>query len=205
MGHFIQQSTVVRMAALVLLSGAAACDCAGGSADIGVGDHPAVPPAATTPRFDTLPLLDEYVGEEVAGGHFETAVRYLDPRSREPFRVHVRDGLLVDGAGRPLDPALEQHPGRDGLAIFVMDAAGNFYASFDARRGHFHHSSFLAGGPVAAAGDFVVSAGRLRAVTNASGHYRPPAATLERVRARLVEMGVDLSAAEFTPVRGSLP
>jgi hypothetical protein len=203
MAGFIHQSTPARVAAFVLMS-CGACDCIG-EGSVGAGRAPAAPPVATTPRFDTLPLLEEYVGEEVAGGHFETAVQYLDVGARERFRVHAERGLLVDGAGRPLDPALEQYPGRDGLAIFVMDAAGNLYASFDASRGYFHHSSFLAGGPVAAAGDFVISAGRLRAVTNASGHYRPPAVTLERVRARLLEMGVDLSAAEFTPVRGSLP
>jgi len=36
-----------------------------------------------------------------------------------------------------------------------------------------HHTSFLSGQPVAAAGEIEVSAGRIVAVSNASGHYQP--------------------------------
>jgi hypothetical protein len=42
------------------------------------------------------------------------------------------------------------------------------------RQNTIHHSSFLAGAPVAAAGEIKVVNGRLVSVSNGSGHYRPP-------------------------------
>ena len=42
------------------------------------------------------------------------------------------------------------------------------------RQNVIHHSSFLAGAPVAAAGEIKVVNGRLVSISNGSGHYRPP-------------------------------
>ncbi|WP_218581945.1 hypothetical protein, partial [Nocardia cyriacigeorgica] len=55
-----------------------------------------------------------------------------------------------------------------------MDNQGNLYASLHHAPGQFHHSSFLAGGPVAGAGELEVIDGVLQLVTDSSGHYRPP-------------------------------
>ena len=37
----------------------------------------------------------------------------------------------------------------------------------------FHHSSFLAGEKVAAAGEIIIENGIIKEITNGSGHYRP--------------------------------
>ena len=48
-----------------------------------------------------------------------------------------------------------------GHAIFVMEKDGTFYASKYQRVGEFHHSSLVAGRPVAAAGEIGVVDGTL--------------------------------------------
>jgi hypothetical protein len=184
---------MLRWLPLLLLLLAPACEC--NRAPL-TGPPPSTP-LLTEPRWPGVPMDADYAGEEVAGGHFPTAVQYLDAAAREPYRLQVRDGLLVDAAGTALDPDMPNHPDRDNLAIFVMDLAGNIYLTFDRVEGVFHHSSFVAGAPVAAAGDFTIEQGRISRISNYSGHYKPPAETLERVKTRLTELGVDFSDAKI--------
>ncbi len=164
-------------------------------------------PLLTEPRFRTMILWPEYQGEEVAGGHFETAVVYLDEKAREKHRVMVRDGRLLDIAGKPFNPGPrpEKWSGDKGLAIYVMDAAGNVYATLEHERGRFHHSSFLAGGPVGMAGDIRVFDGWIVEVSNQSGHYRPPPAAMKQITERLKEMGVDMSKVKVEVLGADLP
>jgi len=42
--------------------------------------------------------------------------------------------------------------------------------------------------------------GDLLELSNSSGHYRPPSESLERVAARLTELGVDMAAVKVTRV-----
>lgn len=158
------------------------------------------PPPLTAARYRTGKLWPKYRGEEVAGAVFETAVVYLDETQREAYRVHGRDGKLVDATGRALDGGPPDAEGKPRRAIYSMDTAGNLYATFDHAKGRFHHSSFLAGGPVACAGEMVIEDGRIIELTNMSGHYRPPPFTLDAVRERLVEMGVDVEGMRVAPV-----
>jgi hypothetical protein len=59
-----------------------------------------------------------------------------------------------------------------GWAIFVMAPDGKIYAH-SKTTGRFHHSSFLAGGPVKGGGTMMVDQGEVVALTPASGHYKP--------------------------------
>ncbi len=57
-----------------------------------------------------------------------------------------------------------------GFAIWVCSPGGIFYsASHEVSR--FHHSSFLAGGRVLAAGEWVVHDGTIQLITHKTGHY----------------------------------
>ena len=47
------------------------------------------------------------------------------------------------------------------------------YISKYNKNGEFHHSSFLSGEKVAAAGDIIIKDGVIKQVTNNSGHYTP--------------------------------
>jgi len=197
---------VRRALLLLLLSG---CGGAPSATAPAVEVAPAFVPAAplTEPRFRTMQMWPEYQGEEKVGGHFEGAVAYLDASRREKYRVLAVDGRLVDLAGRPLNPGHRpaKWKGDEGLAIFVLDAAGNLYATLDHERGRFHHSSFFSGGPVAMAGDLRVFDGHLVEVSNQSGHYRPPPAALRQAIERLREMGVDLSKVKIEALGADLP
>jgi hypothetical protein len=100
-------------------------------------------------------------------------VKYLrDPAERE--RYAVRPGpVWLDADGRPFDTTnMTSKASGPGFAIFVMDLEGRVYAGAH-RVGLFHHSSFLAGGNVAAAGELRVQNGKLLDVTAKSGHYLP--------------------------------
>src|SRR6185436_16039627 len=75
--------------------------------------------------------------------------------------------------------------GRSGRAIWVQGPSGRFYSSNESEAGKFHHSSFLAGREVKAAGDWRIEQGKLKAISAISGHYHP---TLEMLRSALVDL-----------------
>ena len=81
--------------------------------------------------------------------------------------------------------------GGKGWAIYVMSPTGNIHASAHSV-GHRHHSSLLAGGNVAGAGEMRVSGGKVMEISNKSGHYAPSAAHLLQVLHVLNKRGVDL-------------
>jgi hypothetical protein len=74
-----------------------------------------------------------------------------------------------------------------------MDEHGNLYASNYHARGRFHHSSFLAGGNVAAAGELAVIDGVLQLLTDSSGHYRPARGHTMQAINQLRSMGIPIS------------
>lgn len=54
------------------------------------------------------------------------------------------------------------------------------------------HSSFLAGDPVAAAGELTVAEGRITLISDNSGHYRPPRRYTFQLIDRLKRQGIDV-------------
>jgi hypothetical protein len=133
-------------------------------------------PAIGGRRYRATPMLSNYVGEENPGNTVwhNSHVRYLTEAERAPFALTFRDGKIWGADGNLYDTtdAVSLHSD-SGRAIFVMDADGNFYAAKDHRRGKFHHSSLVAGAPVAAAGELAVVRGVLTAISDKSGHYLP--------------------------------
>jgi hypothetical protein len=83
-----------------------------------------------------------------------------------------------------------------GFAIFVMDEDGNIYAG-QHRVGLFHHSSFTAGRPVAAAGELKVSGGKLVQLTAKSGHYQPTPENTWNVVKQMAALGVSFAGTEI--------
>ena len=61
----------------------------------------------------------------------------------------------------------------------------------------FHHSSFLAGAPVAAAGEMQVSGGIVDYISNQSGHYLPPGPFLEQAQQQLHLEGVTTAHLQY--------
>ena len=85
-----------------------------------------------------------------------------------------------------------------------MDADGRIYLGTH-NLGLFHHSSFLAGGAAAAAGDMKVANGVPTFISNHSGHYKPSTQHVINVVNELLDRGVPLkldmpiSLAGWTP------
>jgi hypothetical protein len=147
-------------------------------------------------KLDTTPLKG-YVGENLPGNRFwkGKVVKYLTEEERADLQLFVKDGKLYDASGNLFDTsaASSLHPGGQGRAIFVMDENGHLYASNQQIWGQFHHSSFLAGAPVAGAGELQVSDGVLESVTDHSGHYQPSRAFTQQVLNTLESQGIDIS------------
>ncbi len=102
-------------------------------------------------------------------------VQYYDAVAAEAYRVEFRsdgklcrvhDGSVYDTTG------LETCASGDGWAIFVLSPEGKLY-SHKHVEGVFHHSSFLSGSAVLAAGEMLVAAGIVRIINSKSGHYLP--------------------------------
>jgi hypothetical protein len=86
-----------------------------------------------------------------------------------------------------------------GYAIYVMNHAGQLYAS-QHKVGIFHHSSFFAGGDVTGAGEIKINRGEVKSITNKSGHYTPTSEEMVQVFEELEGRGVNLAAVEYIPM-----
>jgi hypothetical protein len=79
-----------------------------------------------------------------------------------------------------------------GKAIYVMGRTGNIHVSSHSV-GYRHHSSLLAGTNVAGAGELQVEDGRLKWISNKSGHYSPSVVHLVQTLHQLQKRGVPMS------------
>ncbi|KAF9145204.1 hypothetical protein BGX30_009950 [Mortierella sp. GBA39] len=81
--------------------------------------------------------------------------------------------------------------------IYVTDPQGVLYIAQKVK-GQFHHSSFLGGGTVCAAGGIVVNRGRLIKINPKSGHYRPGQRHFDRLLSNLEAMGISLEGVKVS-------
>lgn len=135
-----------------------------------------------------------YLGENSTGDIYNA--KYFGQQSREQFEVgvdakgHIRwkDGTLVNTC----HPATAECP----AALFVMGDRGKIYVySGDLLTSDLetiHHSSLLAGAPVASAGEIFVKDGLVVGITDRSGHYLPAPDIFRQVLEELRGRGVDL-------------
>ncbi|MCE5319356.1 MAG: hypothetical protein LLG04_18570 [Parachlamydia sp.] len=102
-----------------------------------------------------------------------------------PYEVRFSQGALSTQNTLGRSPA--------GTYKYVVSPEGKLYMGTKTNVG-LHHSSFLSGGAVVAAGVLKLDdQGRVIALNNSSGHYGPPAAALLRMIRLLTKQGVDLS------------
>jgi hypothetical protein len=144
---------------------------------------------------------------------------YLDAQGRKPFEARVEAGQIVFVQdGKPVDTASGAKMlkiAEAGRFIFVLSTAGVLYladavgeshartAAGDGDNINFHHTSFLSGDDVLAAGDMRIVDGKLIAVSNHSGHYKMKGVSNSQILAKLGELGVDTSAIKVDIVDGS--
>jgi hypothetical protein len=143
-------------------------------------------------KYQTTPMMERYSGEET-GSVWGSKVKYLSEIERQSYRLKIKDGKVYDSSGKLFDTTdASSFASGKGNAIFVMDELGNIYASKAHPIGKFHHSSFMSGQPVAAAGEIAVKNGVITSITRRSGHYQPTSYYQNQFLYELVVRGVDL-------------
>ncbi len=155
--------------------------------------------------YDTTPLQPEFHGEHIPGNDVwgSTVVDYLEPVQAAKYRLFANNGTVYrnNDHTQPFDTthARTLWTPDGGRAIFVMDADGHLYSSPDHILGRFHHSSFLAGQPVAGAGEIQVIQGRVQLLSDHSTHYRPARRFTRQVVDSLRRQGIpfDEQAIEY--------
>lgn len=93
-------------------------------------------------------------------------------------------------AGARQDPGTKAPKPKDSH-IYVMDTSRRLFVARKVR-GTFHHTSFLRGSPLIAAGGIRVHQGALQRITAMSGHYKPTMDDIDALVRTLVSLGVDM-------------
>lgn len=156
----------------------------------GTSTEPDTPTLRISKTYDTTEMKN--AGAEYLPRGWQPGVRYYDPIERQQFALTVREGHLYNAQGVPFDTATAvSHWGGEARAIFVMDRRGRIYASNE-HGVTLKHSSFLAGDPVAAAGELSVSDGRITLISDNSGHYRPSRKYTFQLIDRLKSQGIQV-------------
>lgn len=122
----------------------------------------------------------------------------LNEEERKAYHTTCDHGVLMRN-GYPFDTRFEKtlHSG-EGYAIFVIGPNQDLYTGSHIG-GVFHHSSFLADGAVAAAGEIKTNPdGSIAELSNKSGHYRPTDAQNLYMLRYFQARGLDLSKIDFT-------
>ena len=102
------------------------------------------------------------------------------------------------------DPVTEKPPEKREKWIYVWDMHSRLYINRK-MPGRFHHSSFVAGGAVKAAGSIVVEDGHLKQITTWSGHYRPRESDISAFLEWLKSKGVNMETVELLVVKPHKP
>ena len=158
-------------------------------------------------------LFESWVKERTGGSFFDwvdnwekqnrklNRTRYItDEGDRKRYRLGFR-GVQPWYEDRQPPKLARYESGADKLGIYVMTPGGEFFArrEDDIRKATFHHSSFLAGLPVGAAGKMKVAAGKL-VIDLESGHYQPRARhMLSAVKGLKEKQGVSLDKVQVRP------
>lgn len=123
-------------------------------------------------------------------------ILYLKNEEKENYRVTITKSVFSYQHGKHTANPRELTETRHML--FGIDSHNQIYAKLgfewaDYGRGFFGHGSFMAGGYLRSAGEFMTLEGKLRYVTSNSGHYLPSSRHMRHTLFLLMKSGVDLS------------
>ncbi len=134
---------------------------------------------------------------------YSNVAGYENPEGAQWQHCYYFDGGLLWKAqdDSPLCTALMRTEfSEKGWAVFVCSLTmpdpggtlGEYVFSYTHRAGFDHHSSFLGGAPVMAAGEWIVDAtGKIRVLTGKSGHYMPKWENLHKFVTRFPDIPGD--------------
>ncbi|XP_019443508.1 PREDICTED: IQ domain-containing protein IQM1-like [Lupinus angustifolius] len=126
-------------------------------------------------------------------------IKYLGPKEREAYEVILEGGRLLYRKSNDL-----VHTAEGSKWIFVLSSSRILYVG-EKKKGHFQHSSFLAGGATIASGRLVAQNGVLDAIWPYSGHYRPTEKNFKEFIGFLVEHNVDMTSVKKYAVDDDVP
>lgn len=134
-------------------------------------------------------------------------VKYYDTEHRKEYRLDFLKNdngkTIILRNGKPADTTSEvTHFSGKGFGIFVFGTNGEIYIGSHVK-GERHHSSFLAGGNIDAAGEIVIKDGRLVMIKDKSGHYQPGKRHILKALEALKERGVDLRGVDVSMMQKS--
>lgn len=156
------------------------------------------------PNTELQQLWNEFIKDKNFGGRdFYTwlaangkvprqQVAYLSDDSRPAYQITFSGTNIVFSA-EAQQAGMNEY---DGELIFVLDGANNFYFGVKSV-GQFHHSSMLAGAPVAGAGTMIVSHRTITEVNNHSGHYKPGMTEMRKIATAMKLRGAAVYAIEM--------
>ncbi|XP_028240824.1 IQ domain-containing protein IQM1-like [Glycine soja] len=139
--------------------------------------------------------LDECPRSEL----YRQCIKYLGPKEREAYEVIIEGGRLVYRKGQNLVHTVE-----GSKWIFVLSSSRILYVG-EKKKGHFQHSSFLAGGATIASGRLVAQNGVLDAIWPYSGHYCPTKKHFMEFIGFLIEHNVDLTNVKKYAIDDDIP
>jgi hypothetical protein len=119
-------------------------------------------------------------------------VKYCNPTERDSYKLTLGNNIRKADGGAFSTAGMSTAFSGPGWAIYIIDFDQNFYSNSHVINA-FHHSSFLAGAPVLAAGELAVESGRIVALTNKTGHYKAGALELASTLRILESSGVILT------------
>lgn len=127
-------------------------------------------------------------------------VTYLNLEQQKLYKANL-DNNAVKIFGGPADTSTTQGD-KPGFAAFVMDNEHNVYIA-EKERNEFQHSSFLSGADVSCAGLLKIKHGKVIAISNESGHYKPD--DLDLAIAITVLRDKNILAPNFVIVQSKFP
>lgn len=131
-------------------------------------------------------------------------VKYLNESQRSKYQVKFsEDKIAVKATQIFYVQFTAQYKGE---IIFAVDCLMNFYVGIKdiTSKNRFHHSSFLAGRPVAGAGTMIIGENfTILEVNNHSGHYKPGLGELKDIAKAIAANGGDLAKIKFKLFAGA--
>ncbi|MCX6990330.1 MAG: hypothetical protein NTX49_04620 [Chlamydiae bacterium] len=131
-------------------------------------------------------------------------VAYLSEEEREAFTVSIKEGKVFR-RDLPLNTEKMNAANLLGKGILVIGPDKKMYVGSH-NIGKFHHSSFLSGSAVFAAGTIATNSdGQIVEISNKSGHYNPGLPQILSMLQLLEDQGIDLSVVKFTKTNDGGP
>jgi hypothetical protein len=173
--------------------------------------HDKIGPVFKKRRIEEL-TFEEYLKMDKLLGH-RHRVLYLSKLQRLQYMVHVEthpfvrfvkatDDSVIDMAGsrvaEDIHWDIEDLITRFYPMVYACDRSGNLFVCYgglqtsEGRQLTINHSTLLSGKDVLCAGTISIKKGKLRAISNNSGHYKPDTIALTRMVRLLQDEGVDL-------------